>query len=169
MFALANRRRVVSRTPNPFGPSAWATVSFALIFWVSVTWMVWKAPDWMLCYFVPAATMPMNAIHALFALSLVLAGMAGQTMTAIQLQRGSTVGAWSIFAAGGVVFMGLWALTFDRYIAMGSFREFMNGQTTPIHASTLAGTINAIGMVQGVSIGALTLWLYTDSKRLRAR
>ena len=123
----------------------------------------------MLCYFVPAETMPMNAIHALFALCLVLAGMAGQTLTATLIQRGSTIGAWSIFAAGAVVFMGLWAITFDRYIALGSFVEFMNGQTTPIHQSTLAGAMNMIGIVQGVSIGALTLWLYTDSKRLKAR
>ena len=169
VFALANRHRVVSQKPNPFGPSAWATVAFALIFWASVTWMVWKAPDWMLCYFVPAATMPMYTIHALFALCLVLAGTAGHTMTSVLLQRGSTIGAWSIFGSGALVFVGLWAITFDRYIALGSFAEFMNGQTTPIHQSTLAGAMNTIGIIQGISIGAIILWLYTDGKRLKAR
>ena len=90
-------------------------------------------------------------------------------MTAVFLQRGRTVGAWSVLTAGALVFLGLWALTFDRYVALGTFAEFMTGQTTPIHESNLAGAMNTIGIVQGLSIGALTLWLYTDSKRLRAR
>jgi hypothetical protein len=113
--------------------------------------------------------MPMTALHALFALSLILAGLAGQALTAVLIQRGSSVGAWSIFFSGLLIFVSLWALTFDRYIAMGSFVDFVNGQTTPIHVSELAGVMNLIGIIQGISIGALTLWLYTDSKRLRAR
>ena len=131
--------------------------------------MVWNAPDWMLSYFVPAATMPLTTLHALFALCLVVAGLAGQILTAVLIQRGHSLGAWSVFFGGLLIFGSLWALTFDRYMAMGSYVDFMNGQTTPIHISEMAGAMNMIGIIQGIGIGALTLWLYTDSKRLRAR
>ena len=122
----------------------------------------------MLSYFVPAATVPLEAVHALFALCLVMAALAGHTTTAVLLQRGRVIGAWSLLGASALVFASLWALTVDRYMVIGSFAEFMNGQTTPIQESHIAGAMNVVGIIQGITAGALLLWLYTDSKRLRA-
>jgi len=144
-------------------------VGYALIFWASVTWFVFNAPDWMLSYFVPAETVPLMALHALFALCLVLAALAGHTLTAVLLQRNSIIGAVSVLASGTIILVGLWGLTLDRYMAMGTFLEFMNGQTTTLTESSISGAMNVVGIVQGLTAGALMLWLYTDGKRLRAR
>ena len=92
LFALVGRRRLVMRAPNPFGPSAWAALGFALLFWLSVTWFVWNAPDWMLSYFVDAEKVPMNLLHALFGTALFISALSGHTLTAVLLQRGQKTG-----------------------------------------------------------------------------
>ncbi len=159
----------MSRKPNPFGLSAWAAVGYALIFWLSVSWFVWNQPDWMLSYFVPAETLPMGAVHALFALCVVVAALAGHTLTAVLLQRGRTLGAFSVLGAGVVILGSLWGLSLDRYMAVGTFVEFMNGQTVPLQQSNMVGVMNLAGVVQGLSAAALLGWVYTSGKRLRAR
>jgi len=144
-------------------------VTYALIFWASVTWFVWNEPDWMLSYFVPADTLPMGAVHALFALCLVMAALAGHTLTAVLLQRGSTVGGVAVLASGALILGGLWILSLDRYMAVGSFVEFMNGQTAPLHQSDMAGVMNIVGAIQGLAAAILLAGIYTGGKRLRAR
>ena len=65
VVAFAARRLLTARKPNPFGPSAWVAVGYACFFWASVTWFAWKAPDWMLCYFLPAEAVPMVHVDLL--------------------------------------------------------------------------------------------------------
>ncbi len=123
----------------------------------------------MLSYFVPAETVPLMAVHALFALCLVIAALAGHTLTAVLLQRNSIIGAVSVLVSGLLILVGLWGLTLDRYMALGTFAEFMRGQTTPLPESNIAGVMNIVGIIQGLTAGVLLLWLYTGGKKLRAR
>ena len=169
LFALAGRRRLVSRKPNPFVLSSWAAVGFAFIFWISVSPFVWKAPDWMLSYFVPAETLPMVALHLVFGLGLVIAALSGHTMTAVLLQRGQTIAAGSTLASGLVVLGSLWGMTIERYVTFGTYSEFVNGQSIAITESSIAGMMNIVGIIQGLTAGALLLWIHVDGKRLRAR
>ena len=108
------RRILVARKPNPFGPSAWAAVGFALFFWISVTWFAMHVPDWMLCYFVPASSLPMFWVHAVFAICLVLAALSGHTLTAVLLQAGRTGPALGVLLSGAVCWFALWAFTMYR-------------------------------------------------------
>jgi hypothetical protein len=123
----------------------------------------------MLSYFVPAETLPMGTVHALFVLCLVIAALAGHTLTAVLLQRGSTIGAFAVLGTGSLILGGLWILSLDRYMAVGSFIEFVSGQTTPLHQSQMAGVMNMVGVIQGLTAAFLLAWIYTDGKRLRAR
>ena len=169
LFALAGRRRLVSRRPNPFGLSAWAAVGYALLFWISVSWFVWKAPDWMLSYFVPAQTIPLLALHLLFGMGLVITALSGHTLTAVLLQRGQTLAAWSPLGCGLLLFGTLWAMTIERYTTLGTYSEFMNGQSIAITESSIAGMMNVVGIIQGLAAASLLLWIHVDGKRLRAR
>jgi hypothetical protein len=136
---------------------------------MSVSWFVWNAPDWMLSYLIPAETLPMGAVHALFALCLVVSALAGHTMTAVLLQRGSTIGALAVLGSGALILGSLWALSLDRYMAVGTFIEFMNGQTVPLQQSEMMGVMNVVGAIQGLAAALLLSGIYTSGKRLRAR
>ena len=169
LFALAASRQVVARKPNPLGPSAGLALGFAVFFWLTVSWFTLKAPDWMLCYFVPAAQLPMTAVHLLFLLSLILAVLSGHTMTATFIQRGQRLLTIATPLAGATVWTGLWALTLDRYLLVGTFDEFTSGQAVPLMESSLTGAMNIAGIAQGVvGVGLLAL-LYTQGRSLKAR
>ena len=160
---------MVSRAPNPFGLSAWATVGFALLFWVSVTWFVWNAPDWMLSYFIPSASLPMGTVHLLFGVALLLAALSGHTLTAVLIQRRRTMAAVATLGSGLLLLGGLWGLTMDRYTTYGSHQTFMSGHGVAITESSIAGMMNMVGIVQGLAAAILILWIHVDGKRLRAR
>ena len=108
-------------------------------------------------------------VHALFALCVVVAALAGHTLTAVLLQRGSTAGAYSVLGAGVTILGGLWGLTLERYMAVGTFAEFVSGQAVPLQSSDMVGVMNMVGVIQGIGAAALLGWIYTNSKRLRAR
>lgn|GEM_PF-1258341 len=169
IVAFAARRLLTAKKPNPFGPSAWVAVGYACFFWASVTWFAHQAPDWMLCYFLPAESVPMAGVHALFLLCLVLAGLSGHTLTASLLQRGRTLGAILVLLAGVCSWMGLWGLTMDRYLAVGTHAEWLAHTTTPLAESHITGAMNLVGILQVFAAAIPLLMLHRAGKRLRAR
>jgi len=160
---------VVARKPNPLGSSAGLALGFAVFFWITVSWFTVKAPDWMLCYFIPAAQLPMMAVHLLFLLSLILSVLSGHMMTATFIQRGQRPLAIATLLGGAVVWTGLWALTLDRYMLVGTFDEFVAGQAVPLTESGLTGAMNLVGIAQGIVGIGLLAFLYTRGRSLKAR
>jgi hypothetical protein len=144
-------------------------VGFALFFWGSVTWFVVNVPDWMLSYFIPATELPMFWVHALFAVTLVVSGLAGHTITAACLQRSNIVGAMLTLAAGLAIWGGLWALTLDRYLVVGTYQAFVTGHAVPLQASAITSAMNVVGVIQGLVGAGLMAWLFTKGRSLRAR
>ena len=169
LIAFVGRRRLVSTKPNPFGPGAGLAVGYALLFWASVSWFGMNAADWMLSYMIPAETLPMGIVQAVFGLALVVAAISGHTVTAVLLQRGQGLAAASILCSGVLLWCGLWAITLDRYMVVGTYAEFIAGQAIPLQESSIIGAMNAAGAVQGLVGFGMLAWLYTSSKRLRAR
>ncbi len=159
----------MSKKPNLFGLSAWVVVGFALFFWASVTWFVIHSPDWMLSYFIPAQDLPMFWVHGLFSISLIVAGLSGHTITAALLQRSNLLGAVLCVAAGAVLWFGLWSITLDRYMLVGTHAEFMAGTAQPLPESSITGAMNLVGALQGLVGVGLMAWLYTKDRILRAR
>ncbi len=169
MIALASRRQIVAKTPNLLGASAAAALGFAVFFWISVTWFVFQAPDWMLSYTIPSNQLPMVGVHALFLLGLLLSSMSGHVLTAVFIQRGQTKLAVATLASGMVCWLGLWLLTLDRYMVVGTYDEFAAGAATPLVESTISGAMNFAGVAQGLVGFGLVGACYTHGKRLRAR
>jgi hypothetical protein len=169
LIAIVGRRTVVSRAPNPFGPTAIAAAGYALLFWASVLWFGITEPDWMLSYMIPAHELPLVAVQVVFALALVLSALSGHTLTAVCLQRNRTATAALVTASGAAVWMGLWAFTLERYLQVGTHDEFAAGTAVALQESSMVGAMNAAGAVQGLAGAALLAWLYTAGKRLRAR
>ena len=169
LFALVARRRLVAKKPNLFGLSAWVTVGFALFFWISVSWFVINSPDWMLSYFIPATELHMGAVHTVFAISLVLAGLSGHTLTAACLQRGGLAGAVTVLSAGAVVWGGLWVFSLDRYMAVGTHAEFVAGTAAQLQQSPIINAMNMVGAAQGIIGVGMLAWLYTSGRQLKAR
>ena len=159
----------MAKKPNLFGLSAWVTAGFALFFWFSVTWFVLNSPDWMLSYFIPAEAVSLFWVHGLFAIALITAGLSGHTMTAAFLQRSNTLGAMGCLLAGALIWIGLWILTLDRYMVVGTYAEFLTGSAQPLQQSTITGAMNIVGVIQGLVGVGLLAWIFTKGRSLRAR
>ena len=140
-----------------------------MFFWLTVSWFTVNAPDWMLCYFVPAEQLPMMAVHTLFLLCLILAVLSGHIMTATFIQRGQRALAIATLLGGAIVWAGLWALTLDRYMLVGTFNEFVAGEAVPLTESGMVGAMNLVGIAQGIVGVGLLAYLYTRGRRLKAR
>jgi len=169
LIAFAARRLLVAKKPNLFGLSAWVTVGFALFFWATVTWFVMHSPDWMLSYFIPAQEVSLFWVHGLFAITLITAGLSGHTLTAAFLQRSNVPGAIGCLIAGALIWIGLWILTLDRYMAVGTYAEFLSGSAQHLQQSAITGAMNIVGVIQGlVGVGMLA-WIFTKGRTLRAR
>ena len=90
-------------------------------------------------------------------------------MTATFIQRGQRPLAIATLLGGAVVWTGLWALTLDRYMLVGTFDEFVAGQAVPLTESGLTGAMNLVGIAQGIVGIGLLAFLYTRGRSLKAR
>ncbi len=167
-LAFVGRRLLVSRRPDPFGPGALVALGFSAWYCLSVGLATLKAPDWMLNYLVPADQIDLRLVHAVFVICGLLAGLAGHTLTAVCLQRGRMGQAVLVLLAGAICLFGLWGLTLDRYIHVGSFAEYMAGTAPLLPDSSLAPAINLIGVSQGLAFGIPALLLFRRGRRLKA-
>tara|TARA_Y100000994_G_C15553529_1_gene385144 strand:- start:330 stop:764 length:435 start_codon:yes stop_codon:yes gene_type:complete len=144
-------------------------VGYALFFWASVTWFSFNAPDWMLNYFVPAEMVPMKALHAVFGLGLVLAALSGHTITAVLLQRRQNIAAGLTLLSGLIVWGGLWVLTIDRYMVVGTYAEFVAGTASPLQESSITSAMNIVGGLQALGAAIPLVFLWRAGQRLKAR
>ncbi len=168
-FALVARPSLVARRPDPFGPSLHASLLFALLYSLGVGWAAWKAPDWMLNYFVPVEqlSLPLWAVHAVFVLACLLAAGCAHTLTAVFLQRGSRTSAWLTLGSGLLLLGSLWWLTLDRYQVVGSYAQWLQGTATPLPQSAIAAGFNLLGVVFVMAFIVPAVLLFRAGQRLR--
>lgn len=160
---------MVARRPDPFGPSLLASVAFSFVYALGVGWATWKAPDWMLNYFIPADDLafPLPIVHAVFVLACVLAAVCAHTLTAVLLQRGRTASAWGVLL-GGLVLLGVtWGLTLDRYLVVGTYQAWQQGSAVPLPESEIATGFNLLGAVFALAFFIPAVRLYRAGRRLR--
>ena len=151
------------------GPTAACAMGYAVLFWISVLWFGVHEPDWMMSYMIPASELNFYVVQAVFLIALTLSALAGHTLTATCLQRKKSVGAGLIFLGGLTVWAGLWFLTLDRYLTVGTYSQFISGNSVPMQSSSIIGAMNTAGIVQGLAGFGLLAWIYTSGRRLRAR
>lgn len=170
IFAFVGRRLLVARRPDPFGPSFLASLFFATIYAVGVGWAAWRAPDWMLNYFIPVQDLPvpLPVLHALFVLSCWLGAAAGHVLTAVCLQRGWTGRASMVLASGGLVLLGLWGITLDSYMHVGTWAEYRAGDAVLLPESAIAAGFNMLGVLFAFAFAGPAVGLFRAGRRLRA-
>ncbi|RME29410.1 MAG: hypothetical protein D6798_00105 [Deltaproteobacteria bacterium] len=167
-LAFAGRRLLVARRPDPFGPGALVAAGFSLWYCLSVGVATLKAPDWMLNYFVPPDQIDLRLVHAVFVVGGLLAGLSGHTLTAVCLQRGRTGAAILVLLAGFACLAGLWGLTFDRYIHVGTTAEYLAGTAPLLPDSDLRPWMNLLGIGQGLAFAVPAVLLHRRGRRLKA-
>ena len=151
------------------GPTAICAVGYAVLFWISVLWFGIHEPDWMLSYMIPASELDLFVVQPVFLVALILSALSGHTLTAACLQRKKNLRAALVLLGGIAVWFGLWFLTLDRYLTVGTYEQYIAGTSVQMQASSIIGAMNAAGIVQGLAGVGLLGWLYTSGRRLRAR
>jgi hypothetical protein len=160
----------VARRPDPFGPSFQAAILFATIYALGVGWAAWRAPDWMLNYFVPVQELPvpLPVLHALFVLACWMGAAAGHVLTAVCLQRGWTLRAATVLGSGVLMLAGLWGITLDSYMHVGTWAEYRAGAAVALPDSGIAAGFNMLGVLFAFSFAVPAVGLFRAGKRLAA-
>ncbi|MCB9779510.1 MAG: hypothetical protein H6742_13185 [Alphaproteobacteria bacterium] len=168
-MAFVARRLLVSRRPDPFGPSFWAANLFGVTYALGVGWAAWQAPDWMLNYFIPVERLPVPlfVVHLLFVLCCSMGASAGHVLTAVCLQRGWTARAVGVFLTGITSLLGLWFITLDSYLHVGTYQEYWAGAATLLPESHIAMGFNLLGIVFGFVFVVPAVLLFRAGRRLR--
>jgi len=73
-----------------------------------------------------------------------------------------------VLLVGSVVWFGLWGLTLDRYVAFGTFDQWLAGATEPLAKSRVSTAINVIGVLDALGFAVLAVLLVRSSRRIRA-
>ncbi len=128
--------------------------------------MTWVAPDWMLSYTIPAEELPLVFLHAVFVVALVLMALAGHTLNAILIQRGSRGLAIGVTLIACAIWISSHVLTAERYMAVGTFADFYAHRTVPLPDSSIAKWAN-LNFVLLVWWLIPTVILYRNGQRLR--
>lgn len=170
LYAFVARRLLVARRPDPFGPSFQAALLFATVYAVGVGWAAWQAPDWMLNYFIPVQDLPVPlvVVHLLFLLACWLGVVSGHTLTALCLQRGWAGRAVGVLLSGAAMLGGLWGITLDRYLHVGTWAEYQAGTATLLPASAIGPGFNLLGLVFAFAFVIPAVLLFRSGRRLRA-
>ena len=169
LMAFIGRRVLVAGSPALFGPSALAAVGYGLWYALSVGWATVRAPDWMLNYFVPAEQLSLPLVHLVFVVCALLAAVSGHTLTAVFLQRGQGGRAFLVLLTGAFCLFGLWGLTLDRYLHVGTHAEYLAGTAPLLPQSHLAAGINVLGILHAFAFAIPAGLLVRQGRRLRAR
>lgn len=157
---------LLARRETPFGPSAWVGLGFALWFGISVGWMTWQAPDWMLSYTIPASELPMVPVHVMFVLLLAVLVLSSHTLGAWLIQRGHTRLAAAFCVACCAIWVSSHIFTLDRYMSVGTFDEYYAGAAVALPESHLVPHMNGVLFTHLLWL-VPTVLLVRNSRRLR--
>lgn len=132
-------------------------------------WAAWKAPDWMLNYLVPVESLgvPLVLFHLGFVLACLVAGASAHTLVAVLLQRDRRLAAGLVCLTGGLLLAGLWGLTLDRYLVVGTEAQWRAGAAVPLPQSELALGFNLLGGLLALAFGGPAVALHRAGRALR--
>lgn len=142
-------------------------VAFSVVFAVSVQWFLFRWPDWMYAYLIPATELPPAVVSPFFFVAVVGSGAAGAFISWTLIRQGRM--AWAVanvaFGLGG--WLVIQAATWDRYFHVGTFAEYHSGQAPRLSdAGSFYLEMNLAGLIQvGVGVG-ITALLVKAGRRL---
>lgn len=166
LVALAATRRLRREdAPALGGGVTRAAALLSAWFAACVTYFYLRHGDWMYCYFVDARTIPLWAGLPLFWFGLVGAGVVGAVAAQAFIREGRTLGAIGVAAYGLVGWLGIFALTWDRYFHVGRTAEYAAG-TAPRLADVapFQTAMNVSGALIGAGVVAALGWAFLGGR-----
>lgn len=146
-----------------------AAIAFAFFFALSVQYFLFRWPDWMYAYLVPADRLSPAAVAIPFFALVVAAGAAGAAISLRLLQRGRLGAALTNAGAGIGLWLLLWAATWERYFHLGSYEAFHAGEAIPIEADPAFSVAMAVAGAAQAAVGVgLAAWVVVSVRRLRS-
>lgn len=143
-----------------------AALAFSIFFALSVQPFLFRWPDWMYAYLVPAEDFPPQRAAVPFFLAVAGAGAMG-AWVALQLLRAGRA-RWALaHALGGIaLWLAIWAATWDAYFHVGTRAEWLAGLAPPLaEVPDFRTAMNLAGAAQGaVGIG-LAAWVLLAGRR----
>ncbi len=104
----------------------WAA-AWAAWFGVCVAWPFFKRPDWMFVYLLDAQKVPLVPAYLLFVFCLVVYAVIGALAVGLAISRGKLGFGVALTVAAIIVWGGLFGLTFDQYMVVGTHAQYVAG------------------------------------------
>jgi hypothetical protein len=160
-------RREVRATPDPFGPAFRLAVAYGAWFALVDTYFLIRFPDWMFVYFHDPRAYPMPLVAVIFVSSVVAAAASGEALTQALITRGRTGLGLALFVWGLAAYAAIFAATWDEYMHLGTYAEYLAGRARPIaQVPEFARSLNIAAVLLVVPGAALLAPLVRRSRRL---
>lgn len=128
--------------------------------------MAFRYPAWMLCYLVDPRALPAALWYPAFLALMIGSGALGAALTHRFLRTGRRRAAVLLPALMLGLWLALFALTFPRYLLVGTFDEFWSGRALPLSAQpAVLRDFNRVTLLTAVPLLALLLSLLARSRR----
>ena len=131
LLTLLAGKQIRAGRAETFGKYFWLAVGYAAWFAAVVAYPIFKYPDWMFVYFRDWRAYNWPLVYAAFASSVVVGAACGQLITQALLARGRLALAVLVFLWGVAVYVAIFHATWNEYIHVGTYAEYMQG-TAPL-------------------------------------
>jgi hypothetical protein len=163
--------QLIQRSPDvQLGRTALLGAGWGLWYGITVGWMYFNYPDWMLAYLIDAEKISLPATYALFVAILVLHGALAALGVGALVLRKQYVFAAAVLACIIVTNFVIMGLQFDAYTHVGTYAEYWTHLAKPMTEVPRAQTgMTVAGLLAApVGLGALALRFLQGRKAARA-
>jgi hypothetical protein len=149
--ALFSAQLIQKNPQAEIGRTAMLGAAWGLWYGITVGWMYFNFPDWMLAYLVDAEKVSLVITYAVFVAILVLHGMLAALGVSALVQRKQYIFAGAVLACVIVTNFVIMGLQFDAYTHVGTYAEYWAHLAKPMPevpraqmGMTVAGILAAV-------------------------
>jgi hypothetical protein len=160
IFTLFAARSVAAGAPLP--RSVW--IGALVGGWMGLCFGLhaFKYPAWMLCYLADPRSLPTAAWYPVFLAAMIGSGALGAWLAHRFIAAGRKRAAVGLAASMLLLWLALFALTLKRYIAIGTYDEYLAGTARPLSEQpSVMDDFNVVTVVTAVpllSLLAVIIW-----------
>jgi hypothetical protein len=162
--------QLIARSPEvEVGRTGLLGAAWGLWYGLTVGWMYFNYPDWMLAYLVDAEKVPLVPTYVLFVAMLALHGALAALAAAVLVQRKKVALGWALLGGILVAQFSIMALQFDSYTHIGTFAEYWAHQAKPVDQVPRAQTGMTVAglLATPVALGILAMRFIKGRKAAR--
>jgi hypothetical protein len=154
IFTLFASRSIAAGAP----PKRSVLIGGAVGGWMGLCFgaMALTQPAWMLVYLVDPRQLPTAVWYPLFLVSMIASGAAGASFAHRSIAAGRRWRAVWLAATMLALWLMLFAITFRRYMAIGTYDQFWSGQARPLNEQpAVVQAFNLVTLITAVPLLAL--------------